>query len=274
MERYHVDVALAEDDVGPLGFLGQIQSVQNPPFGVHRCLLGVHVLGLRLVQDPAAEGHHVSPHIDDRKDEPVAELVVQAAVPVLHRQACLQQLRLHVALLRHGQDQRVPGIQRGSQTEVHCRGPANFPPVQIFLHRPPLRLLEHLIVEPGRVPVQVQQTLAPAARLPVAVLLRYLHPRPFGQKAHRIREGEILLLHDEVDNAAAPLAAEAVVDLFVRRDGEGAGLLTVEGTQTKEIRALSGQLHIAAHHVHDVTPGHQLVQKALGKGHVKVSSFR
>ncbi|CAN3998277.1 Stage II sporulation protein AC, partial [Dysosmobacter welbionis] len=59
VERYHVDVALAEDDVGPLGFLGQIQSVQNPPFGVHRCLLGVHVLGLRLVQDPAAEGHHV-----------------------------------------------------------------------------------------------------------------------------------------------------------------------------------------------------------------------
>ena len=268
VERYHVDVALAEDDVGPLGFLGQIQSVQNPPFGVHRCLLGVHVLGLRLVQDPAAEGYHVSPHIDDRKDEPVAELVVQAAVPVLHRQACLQQLRLRVALLRHGQDQRVPGIQRGSQTEVHCRGPANFPPVQIFLHRPPLRLLEHLIVEPGRVPVQVQQTLAPAARLPVAVLLRYLHPRPFGQKAHRIREGEILLLHDEVDNAAAPLAAEAVVDLFVRRDGEGAGLLTVEGTEPEIAGTLPLKPHVPGNHIHDVISGSDFFYQFFGIIHV------
>ena len=66
-----------------------------------------------------------------------------------------------------------------------------------------------------------------------------------------------------IDNAAALFAAEAVIDLLVRRDGEGAGLFTVEGAQAEQVAALAGQLYVTAYHVHNITAGGQLVHKAL-----------
>ena len=85
-----------------------------------------------------------------------------------------------------------------------------------------------------------------------ALLLGNLHAGALGKEADGVRKGKVLDVHDEVDHAAALLAAEAVIDLLVRRDGEGAGFLTVEGAQAKEVAALAGQLHIAAHHIHNV----------------------
>ena len=81
VQGHHVQVALAQDDIGPLGLFGQVQSVQHPALAVCKGFGGVHILGLGLVQHPAAEAHHVAPHVDHRQDQPVAELVVY--VPVL-----------------------------------------------------------------------------------------------------------------------------------------------------------------------------------------------
>ena len=111
MQRYNIQIALAENDVGALGFLGQIQPVEYPAFGVYRRLRGVHILGLRLVQHPAAEGYHVPPCVDHREHEPVAEFIIQAAVLVLHHQTGVQQLRLGIPLFGHGGEQRVPCVQ-------------------------------------------------------------------------------------------------------------------------------------------------------------------
>ena len=148
----------------------------------------------------------------------------------------------------------------------------DLPFVQILLNGPALRLLKKLVVKSGGIPVQIQQTLPPASGFPVAFLLRDLHPGPLGQKPDSIREGEVFNVHDEVDNAAALFAAEAVIDLLVRRDGEGAGLFTVEGAQAEQVAALAGQLYVTAYHVHNITAGGQLVHKALGKCHGR-SSF-
>ena len=230
VERHDVQVALAEDDVGALGLFGQVQPVEHPPLGVDWGLRRVHILGLRLVQHPAAEGHHVAPGVHHREHQAVAELVVQAAVFVLDHQPCFQQIRLGVTLFRHGSEEHVPGVQRSPHAKPYRRLPGDAAPGQVLPHRLSLRLLEQLVVKAGGVPVQVQQALAPAAGLPVSLFLRYFHACPFGQKADGVREGEVLLLHDEVHHAAAPFAAEAVIDLLVRGDGEGAGLFTVEGT--------------------------------------------
>ena len=43
----------------------------------------------------------------------------------------------------------------------------------------------------------------------------------------------MLLLHDEVDDAAPPLAAEAVVDLLVRGDAHGWRMVVMKRTDTK-----------------------------------------
>jgi hypothetical protein len=157
--------------------------------------------------------------------------------------------------------------------KFHRRGAGDLPPVQILPHGLALALLEQAVIKPRRVPVEVQQPRPAAGRVPVAVLLRDLHPGALGQKPHRVGEGEVLLLHDEVHHAAALFAAEAVEDLLVGGDGEGGGLLTVKGTQAEEVRALPRELDIAAHHIHDVAASDELVQKALGKCHGPPPSY-
>ena len=267
MQRHDVQVPLAEDDIGPLGLLGEIQSVEHPALGVDRGLRRVHILGLGLVQHPAAEGHHVALGVHHRQHQAVAELVVEPPVLALDGEARRHQLRLGVALGGHGGEEGIPAVRRGTHAELHGGGGQDLPLLQIRPDGGPLRLAEELVVKLGGVPVQVQEPLAAAGGLPVAVLLRDLHPGPAGQEAHSVRKGEVLLLHDEVDDAAALLAAEAVVDLLVLQDMEGGGLLIVEGAAAPQAPALGDQVDIGAHHVDDVVPGDELVHEALGKGH-------
>ncbi|MPM42676.1 hypothetical protein SDC9_89345 [bioreactor metagenome] len=233
MEGYYVDVPLTQNDIGPFGLLRQIQRIELPAFAVYRRFGGVHILRLRVVQHPSAKSNHIPPHVDDGEHQAVSELIVDAAVLVLDRQASGQQLRLRISPVRHGGDQGVPLVQRRSQSESDRRGLSDLPPVQIIPHRPALRLMEHLVIEPGRVPVQIQQALAPASRFPVALFLRDFHVGPFCEEAHRVREGEVFLLHNEVNDAAAFFAAEAIEDLLVRGDGKRPGFLAVERAESE-----------------------------------------
>ena len=266
VQGHHVQVALAQDDVGPLGLFGQVQSVQHPALAVCKGFGGVHILGLGLVQHPAAEAHHVAPHVDHRQDQPVAELVVYVPVLSADGQACPDQLVLGIAPGGHGGQQGVPAVRRGPHAEAHGDPPVDLPPVQIVPDGLALRGLEGLIVPPGGVPVQLQHPAAELLRA-VAGLLRHRDVGPLGQKPHRVGIGQILDVHDEVDDAAALFAAEAVIKLLVRQHMEGGGLFVVEGAAAPEAASLGRQGHIGAHHIHDIVPGDQLVQKALGKRH-------
>ena len=44
---------------------------------------------------------------------------------------------------------------------------------------------------------------------------------------------------------------QTIIDVFVRRDGEGCCFFTVEGTQAKEVTAPAGQSHILTDHIFD-----------------------
>ena len=72
----------------------------------------------------------------------------------------------------------------------------------------------------GGLLVQGQQPLPLLAEVGAPPLLRHLQTRPLGQQAHRIGKRKIFDLHDEVDDAAALAAAEAVVDLLLRHHME------------------------------------------------------
>ena len=91
------------------------------------------------------------------------------------------------------------------------------------------------------------------------LLLRHGHIDALGEESHRIREGEVLLLHDEIDDAAALFAAEAVADLLVGRDRERAGLFVVEGAEAEVVRTLFRQRYIVADDVDDIVPGDELI---------------
>ena len=271
MQRHHVQIALTEDDIGPLGLLSQIHAVQNTALAVCKCFRGVHILGLGLVQHTAAEAHHITPHINDRQHQPVAELIIQPPVLPVHRQTGGDQLLLGVALVGHRRQQGIPAVRSRPHTEPHGNAPADAALVQIRLHRRPLLGLEDAVIVPGGIPVQRQH---PAAKLfrSVAALLRYREVGPLGQKSDGIRIGQSLHLHDEVHDAAALLAAEAVVKLLVRQHMEGGSLFVVEGTAAPVAAALGRQRDVAAYNIHNVAAGQQLVQKILGKRHPAPSS--
>ena len=155
---------------------------------------------------------------------------------------------------------------RKLETEVYGGLPRDLSLVQVLRAGLAALVVEQIVVEARRVAVEFQKSRAQAAALTL-FLLRDGHIRALGEKADRVGEGQVLLLHDEVDDAAALFAAEAVIDLLVRRDGERAGLFVVKGAETEVVRALFGERHIAAHHVDDVAARDQLVQKALWERH-------
>ena len=65
--------------------------------------------------------------------------------------------------------------------------------------------------------------------------------------------------HFKIDDAAALVAAKAIVDTLVGGDGEGSGFLPVKGAQAKQVGAGTLQVHILSNHVFDWIPGGQLV---------------
>ena len=135
-----------------------------------------------------------------------------------------------------------------------------------------LRKLQLVVVPPCRRAVQLQhpppQPVGVAAGL---VLRRQRDVGPLGQELHRLRERQPLDLHDEIDDAAALFAAEAVVDLLVRRYGKRGRFLVVEGAQAEQVASLARQRHIAGYHVRDVVPRHHFVQKLVAEMHEKPS---
>ena len=265
MQRYHVQIAFTQDHVGPFRFFGQIQPVQHPPLAVYRRFGAVHVFRLRFVDNAAAEAHHVAPYINDRQHQPVAELVVESAVLVGHDQPRSQQLLLGIAFCGHGPQQGVPAVRRRPHAEPYGDLPLNGPLVKIGPHCRAVAALQHIVVPAGRVAVQGQQPLAQPVGIGGLPVLGNLHVDPLGQKPHRVGIGQVLDLHNEVDDAAALFAAEAVIELLVLQNVERGRLFIVERAAAPVASALRCQRHIGTHHVHDVIAGDQLVQKCLGK---------
>ena len=76
-----------------------------------------------------------------------------------------------------------------------------------------------------------------------------------------IRVAEAFDLHHEVDDPAALVAAEAVVDPLVRGYGKGRGLLPVEGAETEQVGAGALQAHILAYHFLNGISGSEFINK-------------
>ena len=93
------------------------------------------------------------------------------------------------------------------------------------------------MVEPGRFLVQRPQPLLLAVARLVLLVLRHLQPCPFCQRPDGVRVAQALNFHFKIDDAAALVAAEAVIDALIGRNGEGGGFLSMEGAQAEEVGA-------------------------------------
>ena len=97
-----------------------------------------------------------------------------------------------------------------------------------------------------------------------AALVRHLEPQARGQFLHRLREGHVVVLHEEAEHGAVRAAAEAVIELLVGAHPEGGGLLVVERAAGAVLAAGLLQRHAPADDLHDVGAGDQLVDEVLG----------
>ncbi len=270
----HVDVPLHQDEVGPPGFLGVVQPVEDGAFLEDRRLRRIQIFGRGVVHHPAGEADHVPPGVNDGQHQAVAVLVVHAAPLARHRQPGLDEVGLVVPLAPHGLDQAVPGVRSRPQAEPGGKFGADPPLVpDIGCHRRPPGVGQHGAVEPGGLPVQLQNPLAPLPPPPVpAGVLRHGQARLIRQLPHRVREGQALHLHEEPGGAAPLAAAEAVEDLPGLVDGEGGGLFVVEGAQAPVVPPPLGQGHVGGYHVHNIEPAVQIVQKGIWYGHGPTSA--
>ena len=78
------------------------------------------------------------------------------------------------------------------------------------------------------------------------------HLRPFREDAHRVHEIDVFDLADEGDDVAGNAAAETVVELPFRIDGEGGRLFVMEGTAPPPVPALALERDVCGDKLHDV----------------------
>ena len=144
----------------------------------------------------------------------------------------------------HGTDEAVPTVWGKAQAEPGHGAPGQAPVLKVLEPPLPHRAVKLAVEEPGSLLIQSQQTAALALPALVHPVLGDFHPRPLGQQADGIYVGQVLHIHDKGDHPAPLAAAKAVVELTVRQDMEGGGLLPMEGAQAPETSPLGGEGHV------------------------------
>jgi hypothetical protein len=79
-----------------------------------------------------------------------------------------------------------------------------------------------------------------------SVVFGHLQAVLAGQVVHRLDEAHARVLHEKADGVAMHPAAEAVIELLRRADGERGRFFAVERAQAHEVGAGLLELHIAA----------------------------
>ena len=235
VERNCVHVALGQDDSSLLALSGNIEGEKIFSFVENQRLRGIQVFGRRIVHHAPAEADDVAADIDDRKHEPVAEAVIHAAVFARDRKPGFQHFLAGVASGAHCIQKRRPLVGRKPEPEARDGRLAQ---AALYDIRPRLlaaRLQQLLVEKPRRVLAERPQPLLLLILRLILLVLRHLQPRALCQKPHRVRVAQRLDLHDEVDRAAALVAAEAVVNSLVRRDGKRRRLFRMKRAQPKQV---------------------------------------
>ena len=270
VSRHHVGVPL-DHHHAPLGrdvLAREVQAVEHLGLVVDRGLGGVEVLRalIRLQQTAGTEADRVPRDVPDRPDEPPAETVVDAALPLGDDARSGQLILGEAALAQHGRD-RVPALGSESDAEALGRGAVEAPlgeETASHFRRRGVELLAVVLLGDG---VRIQQPTSGAEIRAVAaasggLLVVQLHAVAPGEHLDGLDEAEVVDLLHERDHVTPLAAAEAVPVAQLRADVEGGGLLVVEGAQALhradparaqrdvlahdlvETGALSHQLHV------------------------------
>ncbi len=282
-QRDHVHIALGHQAIAGLAdrAAGLEQAVQLMALVEDRGLGRVQVLGLALVQHPAAKADAFALDVADREHDPVAKAVVALGRPGFlararwrflgrDHESGLDQLRALVVGQHGGQE--APALGRIAQAEGLGDLPRQAAALEVVLRA--LGLAQLLVVAGGHLVEQVVERgllLAllggAGALLRAQVFLRHLQAGLLRQVLDRLDEADAGVLHQEADRVAMLAAAEAMEELLGRADAEGGRFLAVEGAQPHEVGATLLELHIATDDLDDVDARKEFLDERLRYGH-------
>ena len=235
MDGDGVHIPFSEDQFPLPRRLGKAKGKEAAAFFIHHRVVGVQILGLAVIQHPAAEGDDVAPNVDDRKHHPVAEAVVQPAFfsPLHHIRR--HQFLFGVTPVQQVVFQIIPPRQSVTQAEMPDGAWAELTAFQVFQSRPSLRLGEIIEKVPGRQPVDFQHPVAQPQGLVVLSLLRHRHALHLGQKTDGVGVIQIFRLHHKGDGVSPYPAAKTIKGLVFRVNHKGRGLFPVEGAEALQV---------------------------------------
>ncbi len=229
-----VGVALADDDLCRVddGLLRPVEAVQHPALGVHRRLGGVLVLrAVAAGQDPATESDRLAGGIEDGKEQPAAEGIVEPAGAVGVAETGVAE---HVFGQRQRPHQDVPPLRGPAQLVAAHHLPVVAPlDPEIPASSGRVGTVQQALVVPGARPLErlVDPGLVLVLTAGVGVVVPQGDPGAGRQLFDRLDEVEVFDLPDEGDHVALGLAAEAVVQPFFGVEGERGRLLGMERAQ-------------------------------------------
>ena len=253
IERDHVEVSLGHvHGPRPLDAIARLgQPVEHPALAVMGGLRRVEILGA-VAHGAPAERHHLAARGRDREHDAVAEQRQHAAVRA-GEQAGAHQKVVAVAVRAQEPMQPVTGARRVADAVAGDRLSPEPPSGQMPARRRRGAGVEQDVMEAVGEPAVELHVGLPLGPFRAAHVL-HLHAGALGQQRERLREGELLHLHHEVDHRAALLAAEAVEQIPVRGERERRGLFGMKGTQPDQPVAAALQAHVVAGHHVDSQP--------------------
>ncbi len=211
-----------------------------PALGVERRLGRVDVLGLAVVEDPPAEGDDPAHCVENGKHQAMAEQVVEAAALAAPEQAGLQQqVLVGETELVQMPKQAIPVFYGITETELAADRLGQGAALDVLAGRLTCVGCQVAVIVAGCLQADVLQSLLFFLALAPGFVIRFGNgdAGAFGQKPDRLRIRALLDVHDEMDDVAAFVTAETVVDLLGRRHGKRRRLLTMERTEAEIVAA-------------------------------------
>ena len=221
---------------------------------------GVDVLRRSLGGErTAAERQHLAARVDDREHQPAPEQGPQLrrrGVPGVAA-AAREEARLGqepVGKLLAAEELQQPAVSRGRPAQLECRNrlwtdAASF---QVAASRRGFAGGTQHVMEGLRDSAVELHVFAPRNGTGRPLLRLQLDAGALRQHAHRLRERELLHIHDELDQSAPLATAEAVERRLVGRHRERRGLFGVERAQSPVTVAALAQRQVLPDHVDDI----------------------
>ena len=262
MQGNSVHIALYQDQEALLAFFRIIQRKQVFSLVKNKCFRRIQVFGRAgiTIHDPPAKSNDISTHINNREHQPVAKTVKQIPIfPGNRNQAGVPKFLICIPLFLQQIRQFRPAVRRIANSEFRDYGFAHAPLRCIFQGLSSRRGIKLCVKKTGCLFMQSPQTFLLTISALILLILGNLNYCTLCQRPNRVAVAQSFNLHLKLNHATAFMTSKAVIDSLIRCDGKRSSLLSMEGTEAKQVGSGTLQSDILTNHIFNWIAGSQLV---------------